>query len=305
MSRFRLTFQQLNVLKAEIGRKVVDLRAQISAIDTVPEVELIHRNPYRGKWTGGTFFGGSVRKLYILYRFFTAKARLVIKRKAKMASAPAKELEAARVIKAHKEAPLVSKTPKEMTVNSAFRTSVSARLIAYYRAPFVFIRKICTAHTVKMKTVKGAVAKYLKKTKLQHISQMETADSAILESKNSVVCEVKAAGSSAPPMIAAVDNKFIAKSKASASAAGIMSANIQSVEKVKHHARLFAWFAYEQEGDTLTMYQVFSGVQSGDALEVDLEEESVYWANAFVIDDTMYLIFAETTTQNNNILEVN
>lgn len=60
----------------------------------------------------------------------------------------------------------------------------------------------------------------------------------------------------------------------------------------------------ELDDTTLSIFQGFSGVQSGEVLEVDLETESVFWANAMVTDGTLNLVFAETATPNDTILEV-
>ena len=70
------------------------------------------------------------------------------------------------------------------------------------------------------------------------------------------------------------------------------------------HVRMGTWFGPDFEDGVLTIYQAFSGVQDEDVVEIDMEEQSAYWANAFLSDGILDLVFVETAEQNGDILEV-
>ena len=122
---------------------------------------------------------------------------------------------------------------------------------------------------------------------------------------NTIAQRYEAAGSSAPAQVVpAIESTVSEKHTATASTAAVAPVNINSLFNVSHIARLYAWFLAEQNGNELKLFQAFIGIQSGDVLEIDLEEESAYWANATGTDGTLNLVFAETVTPADKTLEV-
>jgi hypothetical protein len=71
-----------------------------------------------------------------------------------------------------------------------------------------------------------------------------------------------------------------------------------------YNAAPYAWFLTEYTDGTAHVHQCVSGVQSGNTVEIDMEAESVYWANAFTHDGTANLVFAQTEPQTSGELEL-
>lgn len=329
MSQFKLTIQRLNALKGEMREKLLGLKAHIFPANTLPEVEVEPAKAFGGKWYKRISFSGVVKRLNAIYRFIAAKARIINKHEAKAISAPAVEIEADSAIKASKAAPLAAHPAKGISVDQKERVSVYAKLVAYRRAACVYIKQLFFKRTAKLQAAPGAVAKYTKAVKLHRTSKAIAAESAIMESRFIKVQTVlESAGCSAPAQIVpatdsdfstkhtaaainapaqivqTIENTVTAKHTATASKAAVVPVNINSVFKVTHSAKLYSWYLSELDDTTLSIFQGFSGVQSGEVLEVDLETESVFWANAMVTDGTLNLVFAETATPNDTILEV-
>lgn len=69
-------------------------------------------------------------------------------------------------------------------------------------------------------------------------------------------------------------------------------------------ARMSFWIEPDVDGYTITIPQVFSGVQNLDVLEIDLESESVYFAQPIVANGIMELKYVSGATKNQYELEV-
>ena len=304
--RFNVKIKRLIALSGKIQEKTQKLKARILPDDTIPKAEITPVKYYDGKWHKRIFFSGIVKQLDAIYRFLAAKARIVQTHEAKANSAPAVEIEADSTIQASKEAQLSSHPAKAITVDQKERLSVSAKLVAYRRAGLAYIKKLFFRRTAKLQAAPGAVAKYIKAVKLKRTSKAIAAESAIMESRfNKVHIGRKAAGSSAPAqIIPETEVTVTAKHTATAIMGTAVDVNINHLFRAVHHAPLYAWFLAEQNGNILSVFQAFSGIQSGNVLEIDLEEESAYWANATVMDGTLNLVFAQTEPKTNNELKV-
>lgn len=249
---------------------------------------------------------GVVKALTALYRFIFSRSIIRQTHSAKANTAPSTVIESDSEIKVGNEANLATAPANDANADSKVKTSVYAKLVAYRRAAAVYIKSILTPHEAKLEAAPGKVARYRKAVKLKRTSEAIAADSAIMDSPfNRVETGCDAVAESAPAkVVPGMEATFTAEHTATASTAAVATVNINSLFKVSHIARLYAWFLAEQSGNELKLFQVFSGVQSGNVLEIDLEEESTYWANATVTDGALNLVFAETATQNDTILEV-
>ena len=307
MSIFIGKFHKLPGVKGKLTDRTPEVRATMERVDNGPKATI---NRVAGV-TGVFFrvdrwFKAAVRPLDILYRFLAAHQIIRQKHSAQASTAPAVEIEADSAIQASKAAPLAAHPAKGISVDQKERVSVYAKLVAYRRAACVYIKQLFFKRTAKLQAAPGAVAKYTKAVKLHRTSKAIAAESAIMESRFIKVQTVlEAAGCSAPAQIVpATDSDFAAIHTATASKAAVVPVNINSVFKVTHSAKLYSWYLSELDDTTLSIFQGFSGVQSGEVLEIDLETESVFWANAMVTDGTLNLVFAETVTPNDTILEV-
>lgn len=249
---------------------------------------------------------GVVKVLTALYRFIFSHSIIKQTHNANASTAPATMIESDTEIKSKNEANLSTAPVQDASIDSKVKTSVYAKLVAYRRAAAVYIKSILTPHEAKLEAAPGKVARYRKDVKLKRTSEAIAADSAIMDSPfNRVETGCDAVAESAlAKVVPGVETTFTAEHTATASTAGVAPVNINSLFKVSHIARLYAWFLSEQNGNELKLFQSFSGIQSGDVLEIDLEAESAYWANATVTDGTLNLIFAETVTRADKTLEV-
>lgn len=239
------------------------------------------------------------------YRWLRAKWRVHIGLTAKMDDAPAKTIAADSEFHSKKEADLSTTPVHEARIDRSIQISRLAALVAYIRAAVVYISKILTGRYAKLSSAPGAGTKYEEEFQIVRRSEAEAADSAIVESKhNRFTAESEAAGSAADIESVETETEFTAESNATADAVDGKEANIQTMTGTASAAKMYAWFFAEFENAKLSIIQAFSGIQSGNVLEIDLEEESAYWANATVTDGALNLVFAETATQNDTILEV-
>lgn len=306
MKQFNGRIQRLNVLKGRMLKKLHGLKISILPINTHPKAEIKPLTQYRATWDKGISFGALVKRLNAIFRFLSAKARIINKHEAKVISAPAVDVEVDSAIQLNKEAPLIACPVPDMQVDQKQRVSVYAKLVAYRRAGLKYIKQLFFKRKAELQAAPGAVAKYNKAVKMKLTAKAATADSAIMESRfNKVQTGCEATGTSAPAQIVpAIENTFSAEHTATASTGTAVAVGINHLFRAVHRAPLASWFLPEQNGDELKFFQVFSGIQSGNVLEIDLEEESAYWANATVTDGTLNLVFAETATPNDTILEV-
>ena len=306
MNRYNGTIKRLVDFRGNVDAGKVKLKAKIAKADSVLNVKFNTAKNYITNIKNTTIFNGIVTRLNLTYRFIFAKSAIITKSEAKTRTAPAVEIEADSEVKASKSAPISTHPAMGIAVNQKEKVSVYAKLVAYRRAGLVFIKKILMPHTAKLTASPGVLTKYREIMGFNVDSKAGTADSTILESRNNKFATgYNAVGSSAPAQIVPVtEAKFTETHTAKASTAAVVPVDIDSAFKISHIARLYAWFLPDIDGHTMTIYQTFSGVQSGDAVEIDTETESAYWANAFNEGGVLNLVFTETVTQTGKILEV-
>ena len=306
MSIFDGKLRRLDKLGGTLTDKKPQLRVKITPLNDVPKVTLSSRGGFSGAWERtGRFFAGAARPLSILYRFLAGSGWIRSGFSAKAGTAPAQEIEADSAPVADVDAPLTDQPAREATAHAQPHASVWAQLAAYNRAAAVTISKLFTGKLAHALAAPGVLAKYRKQVDLERVSKAEAADSAIMESRfNRIPAGVEAPAIAAPAEEMAANRVTVAETTAAPGSAATQDANIQRIVNVSVKAAPYMWFLPEQTDNTLSLFQVFSGVQSGNALEIDMETESVYWANPFVHDGVMELVFAAYTAQTDNILEV-
>lgn len=307
MSIFSGKFHKLPGVKGKLTDQTPELRATMEQVDNGPKATVNRVAGITGAfYRMGRWLKAAVRPLDILYRFLTACQMVRQTHSAQVSTAPAVEIEANSTFRSGRKVPLSAQPVADLKVDQNGNPSVHAKLVAYRRAGCRYIKKLFFKTTAKLQAACSAVAKYTKALKFKLTAKAIAAESAIIESRfNKLQTGCEATGSSAPAhIVPAIENTFIAEHTATASTGAALTVGINQLLRAVHHAPLASWFFPEQDGNTLRFYQVFSGVQSGNVLEVDLETESVYWANAKVTDGTLNLVFAETATPNDTILEV-
>lgn len=328
MSIFNGKFRRVDKLTGNLTDKKPQLRIKITPLNDVPKVTLSSRGGFSGAWErAGKVFAGATRPLHILYRFLAASVGVLNGRKARAGTAPAQEIEADSATVADVDAPLTPQPAADLDADGRATAQVAApltprlgkrltaykkapfaryaELVAYKRAPLTYIRNIITGRVAGLLAGPGKVAAFLRTTAARLTSKAVAAGSAIMESRfNQSPAGVSVNGATAPAEETAASVAFVAGKVAAPVSAATQDANIQRIVNVSVKAAPYMWFLPEQTDNTLSLFQVFSGVQSGNALEIDMETESVYWANPFVHDGVMELVFAAETAQTDNILEV-
>lgn len=328
MSIFNGKFRRVDKLTGSLTDKKPQLRIRITPLNDVPKVTLSSRGGFSGALErAGRVFAGATRPLHILYRFLAASVGVLTGRKAEAGTAPAQEIMADSAAVAGVGAPLTPQPAAELDVDSYATAQVAApltpsqgkrltaykrapfgraaELVAYKRAPLTYVRGIITGRVAGLLVGPGKVAAFLRTTAAWLTSKAVTAGSTIMESRfNQSPAGVAVNGTTAPAEEAAASVAFVAGKSATANAASTQDANSQRIVGVSVKAAPYMWFLSEQTGGTLSLFQVFSGVQSRNTLEIDMEEESVCWADAFANNGVLELVFAADTAQTDNILEV-
>lgn len=308
MSIFSGKFHKLPGVKGKLTDQTPELRATMEQVDNGPKATVNRVAGITGAfYRMGRWLKAAVRPLDILYRFLAARQTVRQTHSAKETTAPAVTMEAGGKVTHQVEASLNAQPAAEVKVDSQPREGVFAQLVAYNRAAAVYIANILTGHLAGLGAAPGAVAKFRKAVRLERTSKAEAAGSAIMESRfNRSATGSTATGSTAPAQdTPAVETVFTADSTATAGQAVAVEASGHGRQDTVHGAGLSTWFLPEYADGTLSIFQVFSGVQSGDTVEIDCEENSAYWAKNMVTAGVLGLVFTETVTQTGNTLEVN
>lgn len=249
-------------------------------------------------------FDSNIRKLSILFRFISARGKIIARGEARAGTAQAVTVEADTAQAVATEAAPAARPVTAVTVDARPVVSVFARATAYARAAASYIAHILTGHTAGATAAPGAVVEYSEDMKMAHTSKAEAAGSACAESRNVQATGTDAVAGTAQGVSSAAAVAFVAGNAAQAIAAPVAAVASRRAMLASHRADACAWFLPEYADGTMSLFQVFSGVQSADTVEVDLEESSAYWANNMNKGGELALIFTETVTQTGNILEV-
>jgi len=293
-------------LSGSMSSQPPELQATVTQVDISPRAAISRDGEYSGKWLkAGSCFSGVPKPLDILYRFVSTKLRILTGHKTKAIAVPAIPVEAERGVSAD----LAVKPSAHETVcpvtDQKTRFSVSVKLSAYRRAALVFIRNIRMKSIARVIAADGKIAKYIKAMKLNCKSKAVAADSAIMESRfNKVKNSVDATAITANA--ACTESKKVVQSQRTikAEAANAIAINGNRAFASTFTAALYAWYLPEYADGALHIFQCVSGIQSSDTVEIDMETESAYWANAFVRDGVANLLFAQTEPHTSGELEL-
>lgn len=305
MSTYKGKIKPLNVLKGKIKDRLQGLNVRITPINPAHSVKITPAAGYKGEWRTPASFGASVRRLMALFRFLSANVRFWAKHDARAGTAPAIPMDAESDFHTGKEAAADARPAEELTAKHTFRDRMNANLAAYNRAAASFIRDILTRYLARIIPAASKVLNHSKGTAMHSESVIDAADSAIFESVPDIAIVDVAAASKAPAETAAAADSFTAESAATPNRAGTV--DVFSTGSAQHTAKkagMFTWFLPERTGGVLTLFQIYSGVQNGDSVEIDTESESVYWANNINRVGVLSLVFAQTEPQNDDELKV-
>ena len=303
---YKGTIQQIGTSpKGELKSKP-KLFARISPVTGVGDVRIRCTNAMKGEMEKQGGLGGSVKRLSVRYVFLAAVVRFCDRFTAVLGTAPATEMESDTAIQASKEAPLSADLAKEIKVDSAFQFSVFAGLVAYVRTPFVYMGNVLMHSVARLIAADGAVAKGIRNVTIGlKVTVLEVASTIARSKMNRVLADSEAVGSTVPTVDTTASGTTVTTgSTATGTTGSATDVEACGVQKTVAHAGVFTWFLPEYADGTLSIFQIFSGVQSADAVEVDLEADSVYWANNFSRDGVLSLVFAQTEPQNDNELKV-
>ena len=251
-------------------------------------------------------FTGNLKRLSVLYRFLAGVGRIFKRHEATVDTAPATTMDADTAFHTSKESPLSSDPAEALTAKSKIGSSRLVKLVAYARAPAVTICNILMGHLAGLFPADGAIARYLKVIQIGHESTADTADSAVAASRdNTILSDGKGTGCSAPTQdIPAVESTFTSDNTATVKTADVADVEAYGTQKTWASAEAFTWVLPECADGVLSIFQIFSGIQSGDTVEVDMETESSYWETNIIQDGVLSLVFAQTEAQTDNELKV-
>lgn len=182
--------------------------------------------------------------------------------------------------------------------------SVLFHLRSNLRAEVGHISEIAIGRIASAGSAVGVVFRSFRSFVANHISSVVQAASVLASSVTRFINGKTATASSGYAESVFLDIKTKEESTGEATTATALMIQTEAEEKETHSANLAFWFAPEIIDGILYVYQAFSGVQDYDCLEMDCEDESVYWANAIVDGDCLRLTFASEATKDNDDLEV-
>jgi hypothetical protein len=325
---FKGKLQQLNTFNGKIRKKTSELTVEILPLNAFSKVTIRSEKPFGGRWYDKIRFSGSVSRIPAIYRFLKAWSTLFDKHEAKANAAPSILVEVDSAFSDKTDATPSAHEAKNVTIDQKARIVTSVNLNAYKRAALRFFPRVFMAHDSFAIAANGVVAKYNRLLgKLKRNVRVSTADSAIIESqlnkvKNGVIAPAikaeaeciqsnrviqhgktataESAEADCVQYIRVVTNDMTAN----AEAAGGLVVGVNRAIADSCSVAPCVWFFPEYTDGTLRIFQAISGVQSGNAVEIDTETENVYWANAFVRDGVANLVFAQTEPQTSGELEL-
>lgn len=268
---YKGSISRLSGFGAKLKEKLPAIKATITLFENAPKAKIKPISQYNATIKKSVSFAGVIKKLNLIFRFFSAKARIVNKHKANATSALSVDAEAKSTIKASKETQISVHPSKEISVDQKERLSVSAKLNAYRRAGCRYIKKLFFKRKSKAIAAPGTIAKYSKILKLEKSSKAISAGSSIMESQfNMIAHNHEAAGGSAPAhIVPAIENTFSAEHMAKASKGTTVDVNIDSLLNVNHDAKMVTWIEPVVVDGVLILRQAYSATKENDILVVE------------------------------------
>lgn len=305
MKNFSGEIRKENGLVAQIHDRTVRFFAKLQPTERLSAKIAKVDKPFNGRWYDKIRFSGSVSRIPAIYRFLKAWSKFFSKHEAKALTAPAKliEIDTALVDKA--DAKPSAHEAKCVTIDQKARIVGFVNLRMSWLALLKFIKGIRMKNNVRVIVADGRIAKYRKALKLNRSTRIASVDSAIIKSRlNKVQNAIDATTITAEAECVEYTEEVPVGKTATAEVADGVDLSINRAMVHSYKAAPYAWFLSEYTDGTLHIYQCMSGVQSADSVEIDTEEESVYWANAMVSSGVMSLVFAQTEPQESGELEL-
>lgn len=305
MKNFSGEIRTKNGLVAQIHDRTVRFFAKLQPEEKVSaKIEKIDK-PFHGRWYERISFGGSVNRIPAIYRFLRAWSKFFSKHEAKTLAAPAIPIEIDTAFADKTDVTPSAHDAKIVSINQKARIARSVKLKMHWLALLKFIKGIGMKNNVRVIAVHGRIAKYRKALKLNRRTRVATADSSIIESRlNKVQNAIDATTITAEAECVEYTEEVPVGKTATAEAADGVDLRINRAMVHSYKAAPYAWFLSVYTDGTLHILQAISGVQSENTVEIDMEDESVYWANAFVRDGVADLVFAQTEPQTSGELEL-
>ena len=213
-------------------------------------------------------FDSNIRKLSILFRFISARGKIIARGEARAGTAQAVTVEADTAQAVATEAAPAARPVTAVTVDARPVVSVFARATAYARAAASYIANILTGHTAGAIAAPGAVVEYSEGMKMAHTSKVEAAGSACAESRNVQATGTEAAAGTAQGVSSAAAVAFVADNAAQAIAAPVAVLEVRTAPGPVVIAQIGLWLYPEPAGSGLIIKQVYSAAQSENVLEV-------------------------------------
>jgi hypothetical protein len=294
-------------VKAQVEDRTPKLTATITDKTGGPKATIAPVGGFTGAFQrAGKFFTAAARPLSILYRFLSYRRGVAVSHSAEANAAPTVEGYADNDVAAQVNAQAATVPVQQASVNQKERVRVFARGVAYARAAAAYIRGIALGLRAAAEAAPGSAAQYRAGVKMAKTAKATHASGVIAESRKNKIPTAAVAGGQF--VAAAVGNPNMELPDLELSASAVAAYPVAAVADLQINLVLSAkaawWFYPEQDGDALHFVQAFSGMQTGDTLEIDMEEESRFYANAYADGAAPILSSAETATMTNNTLEV-
>ena len=109
--------------------------------------------------------------------------------------------------------------------------------------------------------------------------KLEAVDTVIVDIRSTeIITEEKAKALTATAEETFINTSFIDKPSAQLEAAETVAFGITGSQSIKHSVPTNRWFAPDVDGRTLSVFQVYSGIQNNEVLEIDCVSGNFYFA---------------------------
>lgn len=229
-------------------------------------------NALQGLFANNTpSFGGFVKKLTTRYTFLgKIKKAVNLKILSLLLECRATLLEVVRYTNAYAHAKLTNDDSKEMYAQRANFFYVKSALVAYFRAPIQYIKRVYFVRLTAAFSCEAKEAIWKKIVQIERLSTLIECISVLFTHQKRIMKTSKyAVAESALSDIETLEYTMLdATHEAVVGAGGSVDVGIGINFAVEHEASLATWFYPEIDGDELTIIQAYGATQDGYDLEV-------------------------------------
>lgn len=243
MSFFSVKLLQRGKLNGKVTPKTPELRVEVRRIGDQPGATITPAPGVSGAWSRvGKQLNGTVRLLDILYRFLSARGKILADKKARADVAPAVTMQADNAQPVTTAATVTAQPAMEVSADARPVVSVFARVTAYARAAASYIANILTGHAAGAIAAPGAVVEYSGGMALTRTSRAEAVGSVCTESRNVQAAGTDATAGTAQGVSTAAAVAFVADNAVQAIAAPTEAVAVQSTPALSAAATIvYAW----------------------------------------------------------------